>query len=353
MAKRKQRTPRAKLDALAAEIVAIAGGDDDAARTELAEALDGWEKHDSEGNITNGPWLEKVAALEELGADDVERLWETMIAYQEASRAAYPLKIIQERTIHTDKPIAITFPSDLHIGHEHTDHQRIRADFELINSCSSLFAYLGGDGIENFIIHKLAHAARSDLVRPSVQWLFYRHLVKILSPSLLAVGDGNHTAWSHRLADIDQTFAELRQIPTIYTYEGGYLDLHLVRSDGHRQSYRIFRKHRPRFNSVFNLTHTVKRFYEQGRYPFDVGVVEHHHCPDYEVCSIHSQERIAIRTGTYKLYDPHAEEYGYTKGGYGVPSVCFSPHERLMTPLMRLEDTIAFLGAWDGRKVTA
>jgi hypothetical protein len=286
--------------------------------------------------------LHPVDPIGEPTDEEVAALFESVISMQETLRKVNPIRTEWSRMVFTNRPIGICFPSDLHIGNEYTDHRQIIKDFDLINSCPYLFAYLGGDGTDNFVIPKLAHAARGDLVRPSTQWLFYRYLVKKLLPSLLAVGDGNHTAWTFKLSDLDGTLIALRDFPTLYTYEGGYLDLTLDSGDG-RQTYTIFRKHRPRFGSAFNLTHTVKRLYEQGRRAFDVGVIEHQHSPVFESFNVHSQERIAIRTGTYKVFDPHAEEYGYYGGGHGVITVVFFPNERRMVPFRRLEEAIAFL----------
>jgi hypothetical protein len=278
---------------------------------------------------------------------DAEKLWDAVIANQRAVLAERE-QIVNELDVKilTDRPVGVAFFADLHIGSMGTDHAAIRRDIELAISCPHLKVYLGGDAVDNFVLAKLMHVARDDsAAAPWQQWELFRHVVSTLAKSgkLMAVGDGNHNAWTRRAAGIDGTLSALRGVPTIYTGEGGFINLTVG-----RQEYAVYRKHRPGLSSRYNPTHAARQALRFGRtnkhdqLP-DVVVVEHQHEPSIEAGQMMGKERVFVRTGSYKVKDAHAEEFGFTGSAIGTPVVVFDPWRRRMVPFASLRTAIEYL----------
>lgn len=269
---------------------------------------------------------------------DGRALWTAVQDFQVAHRAeiANQIKTDVEIKVDTNRPFGVAFMSDWHIGSLGTDHAALLRDIELINSCDNLVAYVGGDPVDNFIPEKFAHAARDgQIVSPNFQWRMFRYAIEKLQPSLMAVGRGNHDAWTSRNASIEGITQALRGIPVLHTGEDTYIDLKVG-----EMTYTIYRKHRPIGSSRTNRTAGAKRSYDLGRRTFDVGVTEHHHEAAYSVEQRHGHYRYFITTGSYKVEDSHAAEWGFHHGGIGVPVVIFYPFRKKMIVYLNLEDAI-------------
>lgn len=275
--------------------------------------------------------------------DDAEALWNAVAAFQASHRhtIADTIKTDVEITVQTERPFGVCFMSDWHIGSIGTDHEALMRDIDLINSCPSLMAYVGGDPVDNFIPEKLAHAGReTQVVSPGFQWKMYRHAIERLNEekSLLAVGRGNHDAWTSKYASIEGIEQALRGIHVLHTGEDTYIDLMVG-----EQRYVIYRKHRPIGSSRSHRVAGAKKAYDWGKKLFDVGVTEHHHVASYAWEPRHAQSRIFITTGSYKVEDLHAREWGFMDGGIGTPCVIFWPNRRKMLPVPTIEDAIEHL----------
>jgi len=242
--------------------------------------------------------------------------------------------------IDTNRPVAIVFLSDAHIGEGGTDIQRLADDVETIAGHEQLYVYLGGDMAHNFILSVMAHFGTMDdqIMPPQAQWTLLRHFVKQLQPSIVAMGVGNHDWWTRRQVGIDKVQEIADEYRLVYTGHGGLLRLQIG-----QMIYPIYRRHKYRYNSSFNLTHTVKRMLEQGPVDFDIGVVEHGHVPAIEIFQRKGTRRIAIRTGTYLTASAFAAEVGLT-WDYGTPVVVLHPDQHRMTPFGTIEEAMAYLG---------
>lgn len=277
---------------------------------------------------------------------DVEKFFELQLAaaseWKKRSAANDRLSI----RIDTSQPIGVVFTSDWHVGGTGTEHLQIKADNELIASHPQLFAYVGGDWSNNFVIPALAHAGQNDVFRPGdQQYEIVTYLLRILAQndSILAIGDGNHDNWTRRLANIDPRNHALSQLAHLYTAQGSLLELAVG-----GQTYRVFRRHRHRFSSVFNPGHAVVADYQRNPYDFDIGVIEHQHEPFFG--GFHGKERadgttwrIAVRPGTYKTSDAYANEFGFYNASSDLVTVILYPDRFWMQPVRGLENAIEIL----------
>lgn len=264
-------------------------------------------------------WVEMPQVADE--ATD-EELWQAMEVFQKVLARTRQTDCC-EITIHTDKPIGVCHLADLHLGNVGTDHAQVRAHAEVISETDGLYAMLGGDGVDNFVLDKLASAAREDVVRPAVQYRLLEYILRLFREKVLAVGDGNHDGWTERLADIAPLHDYVRSWPVVHTSQCG-----IVRLTVGQVTYVLYRQHKGRFNSAFNLTHTLKRAWEFGPEDWDIGIGEHHHLPTIEPFYRHGEKKVAIRTGTYKVYDQWARSQGFFGSRVGVPLVILWPDRK-------------------------
>jgi len=284
----------------------------------------------------------KVAPQIETVADeaDPEALFEVTVALQEQLKRTSTALDDIACTLDVSHPVGIAFLSDAHIGEIGSDLLRLRQDIEEIAEHEALYAYLGGDMVHNFILSAMSHFGTMDdsAVSPRAQQILLDWLIGKLKGSTVAMSTGNHEWWSRRQTDIDATQALAKRHNIVYTGHGG-----LVRLKVGSQTYRIYRRHKYRFNSSFNLGHVVKQMWRMGGIDFDVGVVEHGHQPSIESFTGHGQYKLAIRTGTYLTDSGFAAEVG-AQWIHGVPVVVFHADEFRMVPFRGLAEACTYLG---------
>ena len=270
-----------------------------------------------------------------------EELWSAYDAMQAVTRQHAESMAMPEAdvAIATDRPVGIVFMSDFHLGNAGTDTVQLREDVALINTCDRLRVYVGGDGIDNFVIPALANAHRDgSLVTLEMQYLLFKSIIRQLLPNLLAVGTGNHDAWTRKMAGVEALLYGLRDVPVLHTKEDTYLNLTVG-----REKYTIFRKHRPPRSTMLNEGHGVQHQFRYGERPFDVGVMEHHHVPHISTFFGHGEMRWAVRTGSYKIKDAFAREFGFYNSRPGTPVMVLFPYRKAIVPFMSVADAIDFL----------
>ena len=268
---------------------------------------------------------------------DPQALLEKYINLQhELQKAQVPDTI--EITLNVSSPIGIAFTSDWHIGPMGTDLEALVRDIETIVNTPQLYAYVGGDIAQNMILSTMSHfGCLEQGMAINDQWIIAEYLLQKLKPAILAIGDGNHSAWSTNVADVNRVRQIASELHIVYTGHGGTIKLRVG-----NQQYIIYRSHKGRFNSSFNLSHSAKRAWEFSPVSFDVGVIEHGHEPTIEPFYRHGLERIAVRTGTYLIQHRLVESGGLT-WRHGVPVVIFYPNERKMVPFIDLSQAVEFL----------
>lgn len=295
----------------------------------------------------NGRIPDPVVYLPEMpekpSEDDLWNAYDAMYDLKlkhDTSKTLFDVDVLVE----TDRPFGVVFMSDFHIGSSGVDTKQLREDVELINSCANLKAYIGGDGIDNFVPTALANVHRDTaLVSIDLQMELFKTIVRRLldGDSLLAVGTGNHDAWTKKVAGIDASLGMLGDIPCLHTGEESYLNLTVG-----NQEYVIYRKHRPTRSSQFNDGHGIQHLWRFGERPFDVGVLEHHHTPFMGTFYGHGLLRWGIRTGAYKIRDSWSREFGFTNGGVGTPVVVLHPFRRMIIPFMDISAAIDYIDAY-------
>jgi predicted phosphodiesterase len=231
-----------------------------------------------------------------------------------------------------DGPIIITAISDQHIGGT-CDYVKMREDAELIRDTEGVYAVLLGDGVDNHVKHRAAMIAAGS--KPDDQWRLYDYYLQLFGESLLVVISGNHDAFTSQVAGVDMVahLADVRRF--CYAPAAARLDVKVGDVE-----YFFSIRHQYRFNSNFNQGHTVKRLYDMGEEPFDVGIIGHHHEAAVEMFMRHGRERWAARPGSYQRTSPYTRQFGFNPAYSTCPSFVLFPGGRRIIGFVDLRDAL-------------
>tara|TARA_B100000519_G_scaffold199322_1_gene210333 strand:+ start:1080 stop:2255 length:1176 start_codon:yes stop_codon:yes gene_type:complete len=238
-------------------------------------------------------------------------------------------------------PIAISVISDQHIAPGSAcDFKRMREDAILIRDTPGFYAVFGGDGVDNHIKHRSALIGANST--PDEQWKLFDYYLQLFGDKILAVISGNHDAWTAQIGGVDYLSKIVAQHKICYAPAEARLYI-----DVGGQEYKMVVRHQTgRFNSSLNQTHAVKRFYEYGEEPFDIGVIGHHHEAATEMFIRHGLKRYAARPGSYQITSPYSHQYGFASAIPTCPTFVLFPEERRMIGFSDVRDAV---WAWKDR----
>ena len=255
-------------------------------------------------NHANSPLIEGFTNLD--GDPDPGEIWDRAIASQEAAERNVALRVNQRITIpDPERPFGIAYFSDLHLGDPATDYKSIRGDAEVIMDNPRLFAGYHGDGLNNWVIGKLQSLQKNESIPLDQEIALFGDWLRMIGPSLLWVVAGNHDNWTMKLSGLDLPRSLLPNVRVLYDrneilFTLSWGDYELV--------YKV--RHKWKYNSIFNVTHSIEVGWQRGDSDFDVGLGGHTHIGTVERPFFrHRQLKRAVLTGTYKIIP--------TGGGYG------------------------------------
>ena len=224
-----------------------------------------------------------------------------------------------------NRPIAIAFAADNHIGNDGVDYERMFSEAELIADTENMYAINLGDLADNFIVQKLLSLRMFTSTTIPEEWALVQHYVRILGPSLLAVIGGNHDGWTKAIAGVDQLQNILAYLRPDLLYHSDEL---LVNIQVGPLSVPARLRHKWRYNSVLNPTHGIERTYERDQAKrFLLGVGAHTHISGLSrQFNAGGQTGLAVICGAYKIYDPFAVRLGLAEANKSTAvTVIFHP----------------------------
>lgn len=268
---------------------------------------------------------------------DPKKLWERAKEATAEDAERFSKQRLASAVIDDDRPIAIAAISDQHIaGGGAVDLARMEADAKLIARTPGLYALLGGDGVDNHIKHRSGMVSRGGRIKDD--WRRFDHYLGFFGDSILGMISGNHDDWTRDFTDVDmvQTLAAKHRVH--YAPDEMLLSVQLP---GHTYAVKI--RHQYRFNSQFNLLHVVKRLWEMGEDPFDIGVVCHHHEVGLELFTKQGKDVWGARPGAYLLGNGHSRRFGYGISRPACPTFVLWPHERRIVGFKDVRDGADYL----------
>ena len=226
---------------------------------------------------------------------DTDALWE----YVESNQKSINKTIPQIRM--PNRPFAIVFLSDLHIGSAGVDYRQARMDAETIRDTPNMYAVFHGDGIDNWIIPKMQGLQRGQLISFDKEIALFKAWLATLNSKLVAVVAGNHDNWTHRMSGIDWLHGIT---PPKALYDSQQITFDLVFGSN---TLRVCVRHKWRGSSIHNPTHGLERASKD--IDADIYVGGHTHIGTlFRSFVVRNKYRIAVLTGTYKRIDEYAKE---------------------------------------------
>lgn len=243
-----------------------------------------------------------------------------------------------------DEIIGISFVSDQHISvGAPIELKRMREDAELIDATDGLYAVYGGDGVDNHCM--IRPAMLNSKSTPKVEWILYDHLLSIAAEKIIAMISGNHDLWSEKMAGIDMVSYLAAKNKLHYSPHEARI---LVKVG--QVTYKLAIRHKYRFNSSLNQTHSHKQWWRNGEADFDVGVLCHLHEPAMEPFNGHGLRRWALRPGSYQVTSSYTEQEGFNMTWPTCPTVLLFGKSREIIGFEDVRQAAKVLTALRGKK---
>ncbi len=259
------------------------------------------------------------------GLNDVDEFINEIQSWSETLQSMEIERSLAELEIKTDKPILLVTIADIHFGNIQTDIGRLMEHMDLIRERPYVFTLLDGDLTEGGILKSMMDLVLEQVITPKNQRKVIWSLMEKICPNLLAVITGQHDDWPSKTADFEwlEWFSDEHDIS--YLGWGGKIELNVG-----EQPWDILARHRYRFNSSQNATHSPKKMMKEGPWGFgDVAIVADKHEYAYECCELGGKPCAVMRPGSYKQTDDYCSKGGYNPARPFMPGVILWPDRRL------------------------
>ena len=242
-----------------------------------------------------------------------------------------------------DEPYGIAFLSDLHFGSPYTDYAQAKADAVAIASTPGMYAVFHGDGIDNWILPKMAGLQRGQAMPFDDEMRMFKEWLEMLGKKLLVVVAGNHDNWTYTLSGID-FLQNLVNPQTFYDQHQAIFD---IIAGEHRMRFAV--RHKWRGSSILNPTHGMERAARD--IDADVYVGGHTHIATLaRYFTVRDRDRLAILTGTYKRWDSYGHALGLPPSQHSGAGVLVVDPRKGHTFIKDVAEASDYL-TWKRRKV--
>ncbi len=278
----------------------------------------------------------------DITGETLDQVWESAFAHQKSAKALSTRQDEVNVYIDVDHPIALAFIADLHIGAVTVSLDHVRDRFRRMSEVDWLYAVSAGDTIDNYLPQRHPQGMFSTLFPPELQKELVMNIYQMLYGRWVALLQGCHEEFSHMTDDFDFTKYAARQLNCPNMGFGGLLKLHVG-----DQEYKIAIRHKYRYSSTLNPTHTCKRLVQMEYPEADIACVAHHHRAAVLQLSHRDKDRVYIRPGSMKGPDRYARGLGFTDSGDQIPVVILSHDKRQMLPFFSLDQAIDVIKAME------
>jgi len=236
------------------------------------------------------------------------------------------------------KGIFLIIMSDWHLGSVYTDYWKIKRDLDTLQEIPNAFCIMAGDIIDNFKSIGAPKGGQNDaMYTVGEQKKMASHIFKEYGDQMIAILSGCHDNWTMQSEgwDITQTYGE--DILGISLGHGGMINVTVG-----SVLYKIYARHKYKFNSSFNLTHAVKKMHDVFG-EFDIGILGHRHEPAFEECYKQGKKLLAISNGSYKGLDSFADRLGYRESFTGCTVIYLDPNKKDFTAFSSMDKAVTFM----------
>lgn len=242
-------------------------------------------------------------------------------------------------TIKSQLPIGIVQSADWQLGQFGVDYNSFQSDMETIIAEPGLYINVGGDGIYN-IIEASKMGSSHNQIPISVQKGLYVLTLQKLRKKILTLKIGNHEYFDTILTGEDWLGETAKKLKLIYIKHGGRINYKVD-----EMVYSEFAIHKGRYNSSFNQTHSNKQ-YQRLHAPWArIVTIEHHHIGDVETYQYDGKDCVAVRPGTYAVYDDYALANGFYGNHVCNPIIILFPDRDCIVAFKDMREGITYLRA--------
>lgn len=248
-----------------------------------------------------------------------------------------------------NKPIAIAFSADWHLGSVSVDYDSWEKNMRTLIETPGLYLAVLGDLVDNFAKFKDASAVLSQVIPPKYQRRMLRDFIHELIErgKLLYSSWGNHDwEWNEKWIGDDLMADIFERVPT-------FADTGIAKIRVGDCTYTHLVSHLPKFNSRINKLHGNKQMY-RFEFPADIVVTGHTHDPDFETFTQYQDARelgydiggtsVMVKVGTFKVDDKYSKRY-FGRPAIAVPTVVHYPNERRIVPFLNAEDAVIYMNS--------
>jgi len=244
--------------------------------------------------------------------------------------------------IKTNKPVVRALSADWHLGMFGVDYSSFQLDIDFMESEPLVKINIGGDGYHN-IIEPTKVGSGHNQAPVSVQKGLYVLTLERLRDKIDTIRTGNHNYWTTIAQGEDWDSEITRKIRLVYLKHFG-----VVYYKVGKMVYPWLMIHKSRYNSSFNLTHNCKQNQRLHFPEARVVVAEHQHVAAVEQYNYNGKECIAIRPGTYAIYDDYAQQHGFFGAHVCNPAVVMFPNEDKIVGFKDMRDAVIYLKGLGG-----
>lgn len=266
-------------------------------------------------------------------------IWDSLLDFQKEIKAQDSEQDNVSVNLKSNKPIALAFFGDWHIGSRGTDYGLLREHVSILAETNGLYVFTTGDEFDNYILNSPKGGKNEAILPPEYQKALALSIAKKLKGKIIASVFGCHTNWSRESDDYNWVKHATEKSGAANLGYGGRTYVEIG-----KQTYIIDIRHKFSFNSSLNSTNTYMRYVTMKGVPDIIGFAHFHH-PFVASQVIQGKPVYFLRSGSYKIEDRYAARLGGYKGVPGVP-ICIvypdkfqiEPHANIDIAIKRLAD---------------
>jgi hypothetical protein len=269
---------------------------------------------------------------------DVEEYYQ---ALKQINAAAMRLENKQTRTsisIDDDKPIAVCFWGDWHLGAKGVDYDQHDKDTEIIATTDGLYWIGQGDYKDNASALVHPGSTQETIAPTDMQDKIIEYKFRQVDKNNLANSRGCHDDWDKRNANKDFIQHLCGITGAVNLWHGGIVNLTVGDAE-----YRIAARHKYKNESGLNTTNTQRNFINDFGH-CDIVAMAHKHIFEIHDTQRMGNQTIYLRSGCYKRYDEFGQKLAGYEGIYGVPTVILYPDRKEMIAVKDLRRAVEILG---------
>lgn len=223
--------------------------------------------------------------------------------------------------------------SDLHYGNKNVNMDYVDELLEFVADNDNVFCFLSGDLIDNWVKLAPSGGIYEQTLPPEYQREVMNRKLAPIKDKILAIVSGNHEQRSERQGDENPSKMMAKELDCTYLGFGGRINIKF--NDG--PEYKVHVRHKYKFNSTYNPTHTCVKLIQNKDTEADVVCVGHHHEPAIASHYVSGKQRSLLRFGSSMASTGFSESIGFAKTPLEAPSVLLKGDRKVHHPFLDLE----------------